>query len=192
MSPHRRVAVALLAGATILLPACTPHPGSGAPSPVLAESRFVAASAPVVPRDPASPGAARDTTRCSLASHFDGVARARERDLELVLSHAWVAITRVNDKRWDDLHVAIEASGQPETPAGTIALPTVDSAGPQLTTWQASDTLRLHLPLTPGARPRRLFFRVSYHTVGYGGRFSGCEGMTSSGALQFAAPGEER
>lgn len=189
---HSRLARAWpLALATLALPGCAGHWGRTAPAPAIAEARFVAATAPVVPRDPAVFGAPPDTTPCALASHFDGVARTRDRELEVVLSSAWVAITRVNDKRWDDLHVSVEASSEPLAPASTLALQTVDSAGPQLTTWQAPDTLRLHLPLTPGTEPGRLFFHVTYHTLGYGGRFSGCERMSSS-ALHFTAAGEGR
>lgn len=189
MTRLRCIHAGLFAPVIMVLSACAPRAGGTAPAPMLAEARFVASTPPVVARDPGSDGEQSDSGRCALASRFDGVARARARDLEVVLSHAWVAITRVNDKRWDDLHVSVEALGEPSAPAGALVLPTVDSAGPQLTTWQAPDTVRLLLPLTPGTRPRRLYFRVTYHTVGYTGRFAGCDVMSSSDTLHFAAPG---
>lgn len=180
------VTVAMIAGVA----GCAPHPAM-APGPV-PEVRFVAASgsADQAARPPGATTVA-DSTRCRLAVHFDGVARAGARQLDLALAHAWVAVTRDNDKRWDDLHLRVEARGV-DASRTIVLTPTVDSAGPQLTTWQADDTTRLLLPLSPGERPRQLFFFVSYHTLGYGGRFAGCDGMASSGPLEFGAPVGDR
>ena len=178
--------VAVIAGSA----GCVAHPAV-APMPGI-QARFVAASgsSEAAARAPSSMSAA-DSTPCRLAVHFDGIARVGGNQLDVALAHAWVAVTRNNDKRWDDLHLRIEARGVDASRTIVLA-PTVDSAGPQLTTWQADDTTRLFLPLAAGERPRRLFFFVSYHTLGYAGQFAGCDGMASSGPLAFDAPAAER
>lgn len=178
----RRCHGAALIASGAALAACVPHPAIESPAPAAVASFVVGSAAPATTSTLArSPD---DSGRCELQAHFAGAARARPRELDVVLWRGWVAVTRNNDKRWDDLHLRVQTGGFDEE--RTIVLtPTVDSAGPPLTTWQAQDTIRLVLPYASGAPPRRLRFFLSYHTVGYAGRFATCEGILTSDTLHF-------
>jgi hypothetical protein len=175
--------VAILA---IIEVACSQHP-SVAPTPASTSiANFVATS----PNNSTTPP--RD--QCWLAGVFDGAALVRGRELEVVIPRAWVAITRDNDKQWDDLHLVIEVSGHPlgdqrwvpvARSLPIVLAPTVDSAGPQLTTWQSSDTLRLLVPWNAAFAPRWLLFDLDYHTVSHKGRTSNCAGTLGTDTLRF-------
>jgi hypothetical protein len=132
--------------------------------------------------------------RCWMAGRFEGTALIRERELEVVISRGGIATTRDNDKQWDDLHLTIDLSGHPIGPqqwvpvssgATVVLRPTVDSAGPQLTTWQSEDTLRVLIPWTPSLAPRWLLFRMDYRSLSYGGRLSQCGGTLGTDTLRF-------
>jgi hypothetical protein len=108
---------------------------------------------------------------------------------------AWLAVTRNNDKQWDDFHLRVEAGGSPAGRAlmplsrghsGTLALSgTVDTAAAPLTTWQAQDTLRVSMPWTDTLGPRRLYMFVAYHAVGETGARSACDAIFSSDTLSY-------
>ncbi len=150
-------------------------------------ARFVATS----PNEHESPP--RD--RCWMTGRFEGIALLRERELEVVITRGGIATTRDNDKQWDDLHLTIEVSGHPlgpqfwspvSTSATVVLRPTVDSAGPQLTTWQSDDTLRMIVPWTPSLGPRWLLFHLAYRSLSHGGRLSECGGTVGTDTLRFA------
>jgi hypothetical protein len=111
---------------------------------------------------------------------------------------AWIAVTRNNDKQWDDFHVSIEAGGAPASrglmprstsTSETLALGgTVDTAAAPLTTWQGQDTLRMSLPWADTLSPRRIHMRVQYHTVGETGARSACDAIFSSDTLVYPQP----
>jgi hypothetical protein len=135
---------------------------------------------------------------CWVAGDFTGTALLRGDELELVVPRAWIAVTRDNDKQWDDLHLVIEVSAHAPGPAHwgpvtrslPVALaPTVDSAFAQLTTWEAADTLRLLVPWHDAAAPRWLFFKIQYMTLTHGGRHSECGGELVTDTLRFHAIG---
>jgi len=65
--------------------------------------------------------------------------------------------------------------------------PTVDSAGPQLTTWQSDDTLRLVMPWRQPVNPAWLYFTLGYTTVSYMGEITRCSGFAHSDSLRFVA-----
>jgi len=143
-----------------------------------------------------SPNNATEPPRdqCWLAGRLEGVAIVRGHELELAIPHGWVAVTRDNNKRWDDLHLVPEISAHPLSSThwppvakgrAVVLEPTVDSAGPQLTTWETQDTLRLVLPWTPGLAPRWLFLRFDYKTLSYAGRQATCDGLLSTDTLRF-------
>ncbi len=111
---------------------------------------------------------------------------------------AWLAVTRNNDKLWDNFHVRIEAGGPPAgrgmMPASTsrsetLALSgTVDTAAAPLTTWQKQDTLRVSMPWADTLSPRRLLMYVDYHAFGETGARSACEAIFGSQTLVFPRP----
>ena len=132
--------------------------------------------------------------RCWMTGRFEGTALLHERELELVMTRGGIAVTRDNDKQWDDLHLRIDVSRHPLGPqewmpvsrSATIVLrPTVDSAGLQLTTWQSQDTIRVLIPWTPSLTPQWLLFHLEYRAVSYGGRLSVCSGTLGSDTLRF-------
>jgi hypothetical protein len=135
---------------------------------------------------------------CWVAGDFTGTAILRPDELELVVPRAWIAVTRDNDKQWDDLHLVVEVSAHapgpahwgPKTRSLPIALaPTVDSAFAQLTTWQSADTLRFLVPFTRALGPRWLLFTIDYKTLSHGGRQAGCSGELATDTLRFRATG---
>jgi hypothetical protein len=181
---HDRVIAALLA---LAVAGCS-HPAV-APAPVVA-APFVAESpdnSQTPPRD-----------RCWLAGRFEGDALLMNGQLALAIPRAWVAVTRDNDKQWDDLHLAVEVSAHPfsdtrwppkERSVPVVLRPTVDSAGPQLTTWQTSgDTLRLFVPWKQTIDPRWLVLVLDYRTLSHAGVPSNCSGRLGTDTLRFRTP----
>ena len=133
-----------------------------------------------------------------MSGRFKGVALLREGEVELVIPHAWIAVTRDNDKQSDDLHLAVEVARHPPvgpaypplTQSTPIVLrPTVDSAGPQLTTWQSDDTLRLLVPYKQALGPRWLIFGLEYRTLSYAGKSAQCGGRLGTDTLRFRGQG---
>ncbi|HEY7232638.1 MAG TPA: hypothetical protein VH539_00750 [Gemmatimonadaceae bacterium] len=170
-----------------LLAACAPRHGL-VTTPTMAAASFVATSPNEVTTPPRN--------ECWLAGRFHGTAllREREHELELVMPAGWVAVTRDNDKQWDELRLVVQVHRHPisnvnwpelTTGLPVILAPTVDSAGPQLTTWQAQDTLRLLVPWKPSLEPRWLVFRLSYRTLSHDGKPDECHGTLGTDTLRF-------
>jgi hypothetical protein len=108
-----------------------------------------------------------------------------------VITDASVAVDRHNDKTMDPLVVAVKvADGRHQfgydNDLAYLLSPTVDSAGPMLTTWQANDTLRMLLPWPAGNLPRWLLVSLRYTAVSHTGERSECEGTMRSDTLRFA------
>jgi hypothetical protein len=170
-------------GALVSLAACG-RPAGG-PTPITG-ARFLAVSANGE-RVPAR-------NECWMAGRFEGTAFLRDDGLELVIARGSIQVTRNNDKEWDDLHLAVEVSAHPFSDArfppllSTIPVvlrPTVDSAGPQLTTWQSEDTLRLYVPWQRVLGPRWLVFTASYRTLSHNGNRGECSGRMGTDTLRF-------
>ena len=162
---------------------------STSPAPVPTAS-FVATSPNI--------GTTPPRNECWMAGRFDGLAMLRGQELELVFPRAWVAVTRDNDKQWDDLHLVIEVSAHPlgaarwpaiTTSTPIVLQPTVDSAGPQLTTWQPNDTLRMLVPYTQALGPRWLLFRLTYRSLSHHGVPAECGGILGTDTLRFLGRG---
>jgi hypothetical protein len=139
-----------------------------------------------------------NVSRCMLAARFEGDVTQRGDRLEIVVPVAWIAVTRNNDKQWDDFHLRIEAGGSPASRglmprstsrSETLALEgTVDTAAAPLTTWQGQDTLRMSLPWPDTLSPRRIHIFVQYHAVGETGARSACDAIFSSDTLVYPQP----
>ena len=130
-----------------------------------------------------------------MAGELGGDALLRNGELSLTLARGWLAVTRDNDKQWDDLHLVVEVTRHPLSDTAWVPLgqsvpivlrPTVDSAGPQLTTWQLHDTLRLFVPWKQAIEPRWLLFSVNYQTLSYHGAPSRCAGRLGTDTLRFS------
>ena len=150
--------------------------------------------APFIARSPHN-GETPPRATCWIAGELAGEALLRDSELSLSISRGWLAITRDNDKQWDDLHLVVEVTRHAPSdtnwaPLGQsipiVLQPTVDSAGPQLTTWQLHDTLRLFVPWKPAIEPRWLLFSVGYQTLSYKGERASCGGRLASDTLRFA------
>jgi hypothetical protein len=133
---------------------------------------------------------------CWMAGRLAGEAVLREDEVTLTIPTGWIAVTRDNDKQWDDLHLVVEVSGHPFSEARyppidksvpIVLRPTVDSAGPQLTTWELHDTLRVFVPWKQAIGPRWLVFALEYQTFGYTGTHSSCGGRLGTDTLRFRA-----
>jgi hypothetical protein len=172
--------------AVALVTACR-QPVSVAPAP---GGTSIASFTAVSPHNHEAP----PRNQCWVAGELDGNAILRDGTLSLAVSRGWIAVTRDNDKEWDDLHLAVEVSVHPFSeqrwmPLGTsipvVLRPTVDSAGPQLTTWQSSDTLRLFVPWKQAIGPRWLVFTLDYQTLSHAGQHSSCRGRLGTDTLRF-------
>ena len=181
-----------------LLTGCRTHPSVELANPTPTRTaRFVAAGEQRA-AGPLGVSAARgNVSRCSLAARFEGKVSQRQGELQVAMPVAWIAVTRNNDKQWDDFHLRVEAGGSTARrglmPASTsrsetIALSgTVDTAAALLTTWQGQDTLRVSLPWTDTLGPRRLHMFVAYHAFGETGARSACDAIFSSDTLVYPA-----
>lgn len=172
--------------AVVIFTACR-SPASLAPAP---SGDMVASFIAVSPHNNEPPP--RD--QCWMAGELDGNAILHDGELSLVIPRGWIAVTRDNDKEWDDLHLAVEVSAHPLSEQRWMALgtsipvvlrPTVDSAGPQLTTWQSSDTLRLFVPWKQAIGPRWLIVTLEYQTLSHSGQRSRCGGRLGTDTLRF-------
>ena len=175
--------LALLCGAG----GCRPHPVSSAiAEPLLSAPFLVAGPAPVPHREPAL-GTRPERDGCSVTGRFEGAAHPRgDERLEVAIERGWAIVTRNNDKQWDDLHLRLEATGQLGGESATIVLgPTVDSAGPSLTSWQSQGPLRLLIPWYRALTTRRLMFWLSYSAIGFDGAVTRCQIMMRSDTLRF-------
>jgi hypothetical protein len=167
-----------------VLVACTPHPATTpTPTPV---ARFVAVS----PNNSGTP----PRNECWMAGRLDGTAYLRDDELQVVIPRAWIAVTRDNDKAWDELRLVIQLGTHPPSDVRypewskslpVILQPTVDSAAPQLTTWETQDTLRVFVPWKQGLGPRWLLFRLNYATLSHQGKRAECDGSLGSDTLRF-------
>jgi hypothetical protein len=187
-------AIAALGIATVV--GCRTHPAVGIadPTPQRTAPFTVAGDQRAdVPRVMAAPPG--KVSRCKLAARFEGRVEQRHARLEVAMPVAWIAVTRNNDKQWDDFHLRVEAGGSParrgQMPASTSQSETValrgsvDTAAALLTTWQAQDTLRVSLPWADTLGPRRLLMFVEYHAFGETGARSACDAIFSSDTLVY-------
>jgi hypothetical protein len=185
-------------GITVLV-GCRTHPTGDITDPTpMRTGRFVVAGdqRADVPRGISAPRG--NVWRCTLAARFEGTVLQRHGGLEVAMPVAWIAVTRNNDKQWDDFHLRVEAGGSPagrglmptsRSRSETLALSgTVDTAVALLTTWQGQDTLRVSLPWTDTLSPRRLHMFVAYHAFGETGARSACDAIFSSDTLVYPLP----
>ena len=159
---------------------------AASPTPL---ARFVVEGPPPVPHVERGSSARSDPGSCTVTGRFEGAAHARGdgQQLEVAIERGWAIITRNNDKQWDDLHLRLQASAPIGSGSATLVLgPTVDSAGPSVTTWQSSEPFRVLVPWARGLTTRRLMFWLSYRAVGFDGRVTRCEMMMRSDTLRFA------
>lgn len=179
----RTAAVAAIA---MLLAACVHRGPTSSPASNVMLAHFIARS----PHNGENP----PRNACWMSGELEGDALLQDGDLSLVVPRGWLAVTRDNDKQWDDLHLVVEVMRHPLSdtswaPLGqsipVVLRPTVDSAGPQLTTWQLHDTLRLFVPWKPAIEPRWLLFSVGYQTLSYRGERSSCSGRLGTDTLRF-------
>jgi len=135
-------------------------------------------------------GGGRGLPPCVKAAHFDGVATLGDGELLVQLYHPSIGVERHNDKKFDLLTLNVRVA------EGRHALgydsnleyrlsPTVDSAGPQITTWQGGDTLRMLLPWPRGIAARWLLFTFMYQATTYDGQRSDCAAIIRSDTLRF-------
>lgn len=106
------------------------------------------------------------------------------------MSPAFVNVDRHNDKQYDALNLRVEvAEPRHSLGAGSTVeyrlAPTVDSAGPQVTTWQPTDTVRLLVPWHPGLGARWLMFFLSYRAIAHDGTMSECSAILRTDTLRF-------
>ena len=181
------------------LAGCRGHPTVHVMEPApLRTARFVVAGdeRAVAPGRTSAPRG--NVSHCTLAVRFEGEVVQGQGRLELTMPVAWLAVTRNNDKQWDDFHLRVEAGGSPagrglmpvsRSRSETLALSgTVDTAAAPLTTWQARDTLRVSMPWADTLGPRRLHMFVAYHAVGETGARSACDAIFSSDTLSYPLP----
>ena len=150
-------------------------------------ARFVVEGPPPVPHEERGATTRADPGQCAVTGRFAGTASARtDNQLEVSFENGWAVITRNNDKQWDDLHLRLEASAPIGAGSVTVVLrPTVDSAGPSVTTWQSDSGFRVLIPWPRGLTTRRLMLWLSYAGVGFDGRITRCERMMRSDTLRF-------
>ena len=160
----------------------------GAVSTPLSAS-FVVVGPPPVPHEEHGATVRSDPGPCSVTGRFEGRAYPRDDGhLDVAIDKGWALITRNNDKQWDDLHLRVEASGQPDAGAVAIVLsPTVDSAGPSLTTWQSTQAFHVMIPWQRGFSTRRLMLWLNYSALGFDGRLTRCQVMMRSDTLRFSS-----
>lgn len=195
-SARRRFMKRIAALSMAAFGSCRTHsPISSADPAPLPTARFVVVGeqGAVVARGSAAPPA--NVSRCALSARFEGMVLQRPGVLEVTMPVAWIAVTRNNDKQWDDFHLRVDAGGSPAGPgrmprsrsrSETLALTgTVDTATALLTTWQDRDTLRVSLPWTDSLGPRRLFMFVAYHAFGETGARSACDAIFGSDTLVY-------
>ena len=159
-------------------------------------SRLAPAPATLAPFVALSPNNSQTPPRneCWMAGRFEGTAYLHDDQLHLVIPRGWIAVTRDNDKQWDELRLVVQLGAHPlsdvnwapwSSSVPIILLPTVDSAGPQLTTWQSQDTLRLYVPWKQSLGARWLLFRLNYSTLSHRGQRAECSGSLGSDTLRF-------
>ena len=175
--------------------ACRSYRAAGtAMSATALSARFVAAGPPPVAHQDRDAGTRSEPDRCVVTGRFEGSAYPRgDGQLEVAIESGWAIITRNNDKQWDDLHVRLEATGQ--LGGGSTALvlgPTVDSAGPSVTTWQSRHPIRVLVSWSRALTTRRLMFWLSYSAVGFDGKLTRCDIMMRSDTLRFAGSSTSR
>ena len=127
---------------------------------------------------------------CLHSAQFTGVVVPGGSDARVLLGRAFVNVERHNDKQFDALILRVEVASPAHQLGGGNTVeyrlaPTVDSAGPSITTWQPQDTVRLLVPWDQGSGDRRLLFFLNYRTIAHDGTMSGCSVVLRSGVLRF-------
>ncbi len=172
--------LAVLAAGAALASCALATQGGGAAAP------FLAASSAVEMARLHAPAELVDNSTCVVMARFEGVARPRNDQLEVVISKGWVALTRNNNKRMDDLHLGVGTSWSANDASTMVLTPTVDTAGPSITTWESQGPLLVTLP-RPADNNERLHFFVAYHALGYDGRYVHCENVLTTDTLRVAS-----
>ena len=162
------------------------QPAALTPGPT---ARFIVQGPAAVPHEERGSSPRSSPGSCSVTGRFEGNASARgDAQLEVSIERAWAIVTRNNDKQWDDLHLRLEASAPIGSGSAAIVLsPTVDSAGPSVTTWQSTEPVRVLVPWARGLTTRRLMLWLRYTSVGFDGAVTRCETLMRSDTLRFAA-----
>ena len=178
---------ALVSGA--VLGACAPHPLPMPLSlPPTTRASFLIDVPEPAPSQP-QPGHNR-LPPCLHATRFAGIVLPGRTDARVLLSPGYVNVERHNDKRFDAMIVRVEvAEGRRILGMGSNIeyrlTPTVDTAGQSLTTWQATDTVRLLLPWPSDANAKWLLFFVTYRAIAHDGTESECAVILRTDTLRF-------
>jgi hypothetical protein len=127
---------------------------------------------------------------CLYSARFSGVVLPGQGDARILLSRAFVNVERHNDKEHDALTLRLEVAEPAHrlgagNPVQYHLTPTVDSAGPSITTWQPQDTIRLLVPWTGEQGGRSLLLFLSYSTIAHDGKMGGCAAILKSDVLRF-------
>ena len=178
--------------AIAVLAACSQprHPTTTAAPASLRATFDIGVPEPNEPMPSPSPLGTSSRPPCLYSARFTGVVLPADNDARVLLDRASLNVERHNDKQYDALILRLEVSsqahrfGEGHTVEFRLA-PTVDTAGPSVTTWQARDTVRLLVPWTQGAGDRRLMFFLDYRTIAHDGTMSGCSIVLRSGTLRF-------
>jgi hypothetical protein len=183
----------------LTLQACTPRVAPSSAAALAARATFIA-DVPEwgeevhreggVPRNIAGGAAGSARPACLHATRFAGVVVPGSNDARVLISPAYVNVERRNDKQSDILLLRIEVA-EPRHSLGTGSWveyrvgPTVDTAGPSITTWRARDTIRVVVPWARGIGARWLMFYLSYRATSYDGKVSECFAILRSDTLRF-------
>jgi len=162
-----------------------------APSPIPMSASFdVSIPEPGRSSSVASPLGTTPRPACLYSVGISGTVFPGESDARVLLSRAFVNVERHNDKQFDELILRLEPAsparrlGEGSTVEYRLA-PTVDSAGPSITTWQPQDTIRLLLPWKRTAGDRWLLFYLTYRAVDHAGTASSCSFALRTDVLHF-------
>ena len=137
-----------------------------------------------------SRGAGMKRPACLHATRFAGIVVPGSNDARVLISPAYVNIQRSNNKQYDLLLLRVEVA-EPRHSLGTGSVveyrlgPTVDTAGPSITTWRARDTIRVVVPWARGIGARWLMFYLGYRATSYDGKVSECSAILRSDTLRF-------
>ena len=161
-------------------------------SPVSPEAHFTANSSRQGTRPARIFGGATTYPACFRAAHFTGVAFPGQNDLRVLITDASVAFERHNDKYQDALTLRVQIADSKHALGYDSNIeyrlsPTVDSAGPSLTTWQGRDTIRVLLSWPRGLSPRWLLFSLAYGTISHSSDVSDCRVGIRGDTLRFAS-----
>jgi hypothetical protein len=173
----------------LLVVACAAAPKT-APAPALRATFNVSVPEPGQPMPTPSPLGTRVRPPCLYSATFAGLVVPGQGDARILLSRAFVNVERHNDKEFDALTLRLEVAGPGHmlgagNPVEYHLTPTVDSAGPSITTWQPHDTLRLLVPWSGAQGGRSLLLFLDYRAIAHDGTLGGCSAILKSDLLRF-------